>query len=101
MKFPFFHLAPILILAACSEPTVQSACYKNGPHDRMSDGRIVRICECVDKAVAEKKLSPKQTGWVITLLNQDEVEGLTQADKDSFRRTSMMLSDVQGQCQIK
>lgn len=92
-------LATVLLLSACGKQDVPTACYKNGPHESMSDGRIISMCDCVKEKVEAQELNEKQTNWVITLLKGKQVkEELTDTEKNQLRGISMRLSDIQGQC---
>lgn len=100
-SLPIIASCAALALVACSEPTVHSACYKNGPHDSMSDGRIITMCDCVTKDVEALKLGEKQTKWVITLLRGKQVEDtLTNAEQQQLRGITMRVSDIQGECLV-
>ena len=90
-----------VLLAACSEPTFDSACFSNGDHENMSDGRITRICDCMEKRVAEGNPTPKQSKWLIAMLRKKDITDATEADKTTLRQTSTLLSWAQEQCQVK
>lgn len=74
-------LLGLLLVSACGEQTVHSACYKNGDHANMSDGRITRICDCVDAEVKRQNPTPRQSQIVVAWFNGKTVDSNTPRDR--------------------
>lgn len=66
-----------LLLASCGKQDVHSACYSNGDHEHMSDGRIIRICDCLSNAVQKGKPTEQEAQWIVAWLNHKSPETKT------------------------
>lgn len=88
----------ILILTSCGKADVQSACYSNGDHGNMSDGRITRICMCVSERITAQKLSDKETSWVIAIIEKDSIK-VEDKDKARWREVSGIYKGIKQSCE--
>jgi Metal-sensitive transcriptional repressor len=90
----------VLLLASCGKKDVQSACYSNGDHANMSDGRITRICMCVSKRVAAQGYSEKETNWIIAMIEKDSLK-IEEGDKERWREVSKIFSGIKQGCEAE
>lgn len=88
----------VLLLAACGKKDVQSACYSNGDHANMSDGKITRICMCVSERVAAQKFTEKEVGWIIAMIEKDSIE-VPDGDKERWREVSKAYYAIREGCE--
>lgn len=66
-------LLALLLLTACEkDPT--TACFDNGEHEKMSDGRITRICDCALSKIRADKMTPAQQKALVAIIEGDKVE---------------------------
>lgn len=80
----------LLLLAACGKQDVHSACYKNGDHDNLSDGRITRICDCMNNAIQKDKPSDQDVKWIVAWFNKKPL--ITKTPEDEKKASSLMTS---------
>lgn len=92
-------LFAICILVSCGKKDVQSACYSNGDHEKMSDGRITRICMCVAKGVSAMNLSEKENGWVIDVIEGDTIKELSDKEKDQLKEIKKRFYRIKSSCE--
>ena len=101
MKTAQLLLLCSLLLTACGEENVHSACYANGDHANMSDGKITRICDCIAKAVALQQPTARETGWIITLLKGRRIVDDTPADQAAIKQIQGFIQQKQASCRLK
>lgn len=87
-----------LSLTSCGKQDVHSACYSNGDHANMSDGKITRICDCIDAAVKRANLTEQETQWVITLLNKEAIKELKPGDAAKAKKIEDDLIQLKTSC---
>ena len=77
MKLMSFAAAVMIagVLSACGDADVKSTCFDNGEHARMSDGKIIKICDCRMKAARVASLTAKDQVILARLIDGKDVEG--------------------------
>ena len=95
----FVASVAILLLTSCGKVTVQSACYSNGDHANMSDGKITRICTCVSDRIAAQKFTERETSWVIALIEKESVKDLTESEKVRWKEVSQTFWSIKRGCE--
>ena len=75
--FPSMSLC--LALAACGDVDVKSACFDNGEHGKLSDGRITRICDCRIKQGGIAKFEPKDQELLARIIAEKSIDDARRA----------------------
>lgn len=101
MPRPLLALGFTILLSACGEPTVHSTCYKNGDHARLSDGRITRICDCVDATVKAANATPQEVKWAIAWLKGDALEARTTPEKKAAAAITASMTRIKAHCEAR
>ncbi|MFY9286929.1 MAG: hypothetical protein WAO98_00345 [Alphaproteobacteria bacterium] len=87
-----------LLLASCGKQDVHTACYKNGDHENMSDGRIIRICDCIEKAISKDKLSEQESGWIVAWFNKKAIETATPHESAKSKGIVASITQLKARC---
>lgn len=71
MRVPSVFLigATAFLLSGCGDTDVKSACFNNGEHKIMSDGRITRICDCRMKEARVENMSAEDQALLARLID--------------------------------
>jgi hypothetical protein len=88
-----------LLLISCGKADVQSACYSNGDHENMSDGKITRICSCISDRISAQKFSEKETTWVITLLKKKTIKDVPDSEQERLKEVSGTFWGIKRGCE--
>lgn len=89
----------VFLLAACGKQDVHSACYSNGGHENMSDGRIIRICDCITHAVEEGKPTAQETKWIVAWFNKKTMETATPQEKEQAKQIAASVAQLKAMCE--
>jgi len=89
----------VLLLTACGEENVHSACYKNGDHANMSDGRITRICDCIDSTLKNTKPTPQQIQLAIAWLKGQPLESKSPQAKYAAADIAAAMKRIKPYCE--
>lgn len=79
--------------------TVEAVCFRNAPHERMSDGKIIKLCSCVDKRIKAANLSEAETAWVLTLLNDEKVKNVPLPKEERLAAISKLVAYSKKDCE--
>ena len=88
-----------LLLMSCGKADVQSACYSNGDHENLSDGRITRICDCVSSRIAAANLTEEETGWVVIWLKGKSVKDVPEQKQERLKEVSQRFWGIKRGCE--
>lgn len=88
-----------VLVASCAKTDVQSACYRNADHEKLSDGRITKICSCVASKVQAAKLTERETGWVISMLENNPAEGVKGKELGRLKEVAALLGSIKRGCE--
>lgn len=88
----------VVLLFACGQQDVHSACFENADHVNMSDAKIRRICDCIEKGVSKQKANENETRWIVAWLNDDPIEGVP-IERDEILRISSFMSGLKRNCE--
>lgn len=99
MRFITMFCVVALLLAACGQQDVHSACYANGDHEHLSDGRITRICDCVDDSVKKGSPTEKEKQWIIMWFNKKPLKAATSEEKKQAEKLVAEIIQLKARCE--
>ncbi|MFY9288695.1 MAG: hypothetical protein WAO98_09365 [Alphaproteobacteria bacterium] len=89
----------MLLVAACGKQDVHTACYSNGDHENMSDGRIIRICDCITNAIEKEGATKEERLSIIAWFNKKKIETTTTQELEKSKGIIASITQLKTRCE--